>query len=126
MPSPCHSSLHRSICGRHFFKRKPISEEELLFEVAYVNGCLEAERSGVDSLQIDMIVVRGRLVTLSSRAVRAEAWVRRCAALEPEVNDEDEKLVVMRDLMDNLMEIVRLVLDLQGANDEVRVKCPEV
>lgn len=65
----------------------PISEVGLRFEISYLNGCLEVERSRVDSLWTDMRVLRGRLVDLSSRAVRTEAWVRRGGAPEPEVND---------------------------------------
>lgn len=42
------------------------------FEIAYLKGFPETERGWVDSIQIDMRVLRGRLVALSSCAVKAE------------------------------------------------------
>lgn len=66
-----------------------------------------------------MKILRGRLVAFSCRAIKAEARVRRGGAPEPEVNDEDEQLGLMRDRMDNLAESASLVLDLHDANDEL-------
>lgn len=80
-------------------------------EVSFHKGCLEADRGRVDSLWTDIRVLRGR-----------GAWVRQDGAPEPEVNDEDEQLGIMHGLMDNLAESALLVLNFQGANDELQMK----
>lgn len=47
--------------------RHCISEVGLHSEVVYLNGCLKLERGWVDSLRMDMRILRARLVALSSR-----------------------------------------------------------
>lgn len=91
-------------------------------EIAYLEGCLEAERGQVDSFWSDMWTFRGRLVVLFNRVVRMEVWVRRSGTPKPKVNDEDGWLSLMLDLMGNLAESARLVTDLQGANDELQIE----
>lgn len=66
-----------------------------------------------------MRVLRGRLLALYCRAIKAKEWIRHSGAPEPKVNDEVEQLSLMRDLMDNLAESAPLVLDLTGAHNEL-------
>lgn len=62
----------------------------MLSEIAYLQGCLEAERGQVDFLQSDIRSLKGRMVVMFNRAVKMDVWIHHIGAPEPVVNDEDE------------------------------------
>lgn len=66
------------------------------------------------------VCTQRKVVAFSSQTTRAEAWVRRRDAPDSEVNNEDDHLGVMCDLMENLVESIRLGEDLQYTNDELQ------